>query len=106
MFKILLSGWFIIRFHDIDAGKHSYLVEEPNHNYKISFNMNESLPYEENTWIKLKMTTSCTEVEEPYEIKDVNTLFSKRVFLCTADVVEELKCTERNSFVVNGIGYC
>ncbi len=100
--EFFLSGWFIISSYSVDADRHSYLVEDHIKNYHVAFTLPEKLSYGENAWIKLRMNATCSEEQQPSRVP----YLFVRHFFCTAEAVEELKCTERNSFVVGGRRYC
>lgn len=92
--------------HAVDGTEHNYLLEDPVKNTMISATLDSPLSYEEDTWIKLQMIVTCTTSDETFETVGVNATLHRNLHICNAEKVEELKCTERNSFVVNGIPYC
>lgn len=102
MIKILLSGWFIIRSYSVEDNQHSYLVEEPVKNMQIAFNIPNKLSYNENAWIKLQINAECEVVFD----NPVGGNFFTKTHICTGSDVVELKCTEKNSLIINGIHYC
>jgi hypothetical protein len=106
MNKIFLTGWFIIRMHTLDGVEHNYLFEDPVKNTMVSATLEAPLSYEAGTWIKLDIAADCTTIEERYEERGIAVMLHRNIVLCNAQSVKELKCTERNSFIVNGIAYC
>lgn len=100
----MLSGWFFIKLHSVDGNLHSYLVEDPSTNRSITFEVDKPLESDENTWVKLQMIAQCDEFLEPYQAGTKT--FYKQAATCEAEHVTELKCTEQNSFVINGISHC
>lgn len=106
MSKLILTGWFIIKMHTVDGAEHNYLLEDPVKNRMISATLDAPLSYDENTWIKLSMVATCATTDEAYQVEGIGMTLHKNLHICDAEKVEELKCTERNSFVVNGIPYC
>ena len=102
--KTILSGWFIIKAMTDTGTGQLYELVEPIHNYYVSLETSTSLPYGPDHWIKLNMNATCDDTIETDSDAPIPILRSAH--FCTADSFVELKCTERNSLVINGIRFC
>jgi len=109
MKTLTMIAWFIIKTHGIEDGTHNYYLLEPYKNYHVSISdLKEPLPHKENHWIKLKVTMDCEFVKTVEEI-DTGLMivqYLKNNYFCDAKEFEIEKCTDRNSFIVDGVRYC
>jgi len=104
--KVLLVGWFMIKMYNVDSMQHNYLLEDSIKNTVISATLKTPLSYGENTWIKLQIVATCDTTDEIFEAPGSSAIFHKNTKICDSEEIKELKCTEKNSFIVNGIPYC
>ena len=104
--KILLVGWYLIKMYTLDGTQHNYLLEDSVRNTMISATLKTPLSYGENTWIKLRIVATCVTTDETFEASGTSAMFHRNAKICDAEKIEELKCTEQNSFIINGIPYC
>lgn len=102
---ILFQTWFLISSYSVDDDRHNYLVHIKKHNVNLSLSLSEPLAYGEQRWIKLKVEADCNVVKTPFMVGTKQQGWHKDYF-CSAEEAEEMKCTERNSFVVGGVRFC
>lgn len=107
MINMFLSGWFLITTYAVDGDQHNYLLNDPQTNTIVSASTQDPLPYGENRWIKLRMTAECHKsYDYDYYKQYGRSTIPLITTICSANKIQELKCTEANSFVMNGIRYC
>lgn len=103
MIEMLLTGWFIVSSHTLDKGQHNYLLVDMIQNHHVAYSNTEPLSEGEGSWIKLRMQLECNFVLEPPFAPGLQAV---KNYYCDASRVIELKCTEKNSYVVGGKRYC
>jgi hypothetical protein len=103
MNEVILAGWFVISFYGMDNGKHNYLLQDKRTQTNVAWLSETPLPYGQGANIKLKIRADCDKVEAPPMSPGMHGVIS---YYCNANEVVELKCTERNSFVIGGVRYC
>jgi len=101
--KTIVAGWFMIKGL-LPGETNIYELAQPEQNYFITLTSRETLPYGPDHWIKLRMFAECEDSTDSDFFEGQS--FIKNIHFCTADSFVELKCTERNSFVINGIKFC
>jgi hypothetical protein len=106
----ILTGWFLINTHSFDDNRHNYNLYDQQNNTFIAATVDHEFPKQniscnnaDMCFVKLKMTAECVK---SYSWPVANSKMPLITTLCNANKVQELKCTERNSFVINGIRYC
>lgn len=101
---ITLTAWFIIKSHTPGV-EHNYYLYEPEKRYHVSYITKDKLRFGADQWIKLKLKMEC-ELVKTQAPTIHNAVYLVNNYYCTTNEVLEQKCTEYNSFVVNGIRYC
>lgn len=96
--------WLLIVLWTPENGKHNYYLKDPVRNYHISATLDNKLPYNEGSWIKVKVNMECEHIHTNH-IVGIST-FLRNDHFCNAKEITIENCNENNSIIVNGIRYC
>jgi len=100
---VLIKSWLVISsFTSNGNNQYTYQLTEPLKNYSISFETDTKLPYDETYWIRMYGTIKCIE----HSYVPCRYCPDFYYYICDSEDLKEISCETKETFIVNGVGFC